>query len=140
MKVPGKGTLLKVEIGGAMVTIGQVMSIECPNQKMETVETDELGNTDAGIPKTATGRTDRGEISAEVWFDPSLSNHAAIVTWLGQTPPEEKDVSVTFKTSTPIVYTWSDCPGGELSGPKVSVNEPIKATIKIVCNKTLTVA
>lgn len=138
MKHPGKGILIKVEIGGAMVVLGQTISITLPTQKMENLETDDLDNTDTGIPYSGTGRTERGEIEAEIYFDPGLSSHVALLTWASQSPPEKKDVSVTYPTTTPIVHTWADCPGCEHQLGKVVLNDFVKGSVKFKASKLLT--
>lgn len=139
MKLIGKGTVTKMEIATVLTAVAQVISIDLPEMKMETFESDSLDNTDAGIPHTATGRTDRGELGMELFFDPALAGHAAITTWLDDATPDELDWSVVF-TSTPAkTWLFANAPGCSLGG-KIVLNDGVKATLKVKLNKLLTIS
>jgi hypothetical protein len=139
MKLIGKGTVHKMEIATVLTAVAQVISIDLPEQKHETFEADSLDNTAAGIPHQATGRTERGELGLELFFDPALAGHAEYTSWLDDATPEEKDVQVIF-TSTPAkTWQFDNCPGCTL-GAKIVLNDGVKATVKYKANKLLTVS
>lgn len=138
-KIVGKGTILKMEIASVLTAVAQVISIDIPEQKGETFDSDSLDNADAGIPHTATGRTERGEIGFELFFDPALAGHTAILTWLDDATPDLLDWSITF-TSTPAkIWTFADCPSCSLGG-KIVMNDGVKASVKVKVSKSLVVS
>ncbi|MCH7700664.1 MAG: hypothetical protein IID37_03150 [Planctomycetes bacterium] len=74
-KVIGKGTVLQESIATVFTAIAQIISLDLPEAETETVEADTLDNANAGIPYEATGRTEGGSVSGELYFDPTLAGH-----------------------------------------------------------------
>ena len=75
----------------------------------------------------------------ELFFDPALSGHNALVTWINDATPDLLDWAVVFLSSTTKTYTWADCPGCSLGG-KVALNDGIKAPVKVKLSKAMTVS
>ena len=71
-KIISKGTVLQQTVDETFVPIAQIISIGLDGMESETFESDTLDNTDAGIPYQATGRTEPGSLSGDLFFDPAL--------------------------------------------------------------------
>lgn len=76
-KVPCKGTVIQHTISMALTAIAQATSIELSGAESETWDSTTL---DGGVYKTydATGYSEPGECSVELFYDPALAGHQAI--------------------------------------------------------------
>lgn len=137
MKIAGKGSVITAEIASIDVPISQAISIELPEQKMETVETDTLDNIDAGIPHDPTGRTEGGEASCELYLDPAA--HSFFTDWLNETDYSlmKKNMGIQFGGGN-SPSTWSFVAAGVSLGGKIALNDYIKANAKFKLDKTAT--
>lgn len=134
MKIAGKGSVLSLSVAGIAIAVAQVISIELPEQKMETVETDTLDNAEAGVPHDPTGRTEGGEAGCELYLDPA--SHSFFTEWLNETDYDEmkKDCSIQFGggASPP---SWAFKAAGVSLGGKIAFNDYIKGTAKFKLDK-----
>lgn len=121
----GKGTLLKQNLG-SLTTVAQIFSISWTGMQSETYESDTLDNASEGIPYAATGRTEYGTVSGELFLDPAIAGHKALVALL-ETPADE-GWSLTFPDNTAWAFTGA---GFGLDGPRVVLNDGIKAGFSI---------
>ena len=87
-KVVCKGTKFQQDLASTLTTVAQVTSISMSGAQVETVESDTLDSTGAGIKKTVTLRTEPGSVSADLIFDPGLAGHQNITDIL-TTPVDE---------------------------------------------------
>lgn len=137
-KVQGKGSVFKVTIASVLTAIAAVISISLPEHKMETVETDDLDNTDTGIPHSPTGRTEGGECDVELFFDPVT--HATFTTWVNDTVlANQTKVCAILIGSTPRA-TWTFTAAGISLGGKIVLNDYVKGSVKFKLSKTVTVS
>lgn len=98
-----KGTTLEYDAGAGLAAISQVRSIGGPSSEVETFEADYLDNSDAGIPMKPTGRTAGGQTNFELWLDPGLAGHQALVALLET--PAVKNWGMTYSDSS--AWTFS---------------------------------
>lgn len=126
-KIKCKGTALAQKISSAYVTVAQVISLELPTVESETFEADTLDNTDAGIPYQATGRTEGGSCSGELFYDPTLDSHQNLLELLRE--PQAEDWQITFADSSQS--TWTFTGAGFSLGGTVALNDGLKATFSI---------
>ena len=126
-KIKCKGTALAQEIASSYVTVAQVISLELPTVESETFEADTLDNTDAGIPYQATGRTEGGSCSGELFYDPALVGHQNLTELLRV--PQDENWQITFMDSEDS--TWTFTGAGFSLGGTVALNDGLKATFSI---------
>ena len=141
VKIKCKGTTLEQDIAGTTyVAIAQVIDIDLPDMEMETFEADTLDNTDAGIPYFATGRTEGGSFSANIFFDPKDTSHIEWMSYLSVTgvidgaaaADREYEVSMrlTFANpATPTASEWAWVCAGISMGATVALGDGLKASI-----------
>lgn len=133
-KIKCKGTALQQTLGTAFVTVAQVISLDGPEAEAETYESDTLDNTDAGIPYDETGRTEGGSVSGELFFDPVLAGHQAITDLL--TTPAGCAWNIVFADEAETEWPFD---GAGLSfGPRVALNDGLKASFSIKLDKAVT--
>lgn len=126
-KIKCKGTALAQKISSAYVTVAQVISLELPTVESETFEADTLDNTDAGIPYQATGRTEGGSCSGELFYDPTLDSHQNLLELLRE--PQAEDWQITFADASES--TWTFAGAGFSFGGTVALNDGLKGTFSI---------
>ncbi len=134
-KLRGKGTILNSDISGAAVAVAQIISLNIPDMESETYESDTLDNPDAGIPYDVTGRTEGGSMSAEMFFDPGLAGHQALLQVLSA-PVDYADTAwnLIFASASPSV-TWPFVGAGLGIGGPIVLNDGIKATMTVKLDK-----
>jgi hypothetical protein len=122
-----KGTVIQQEISSVYTTVAQVISIDLPEAESETFEADYLDQTGAGIPYEATGRSEGGSCSGEMFYDPALTGHQNL-TELIRVPQAEnwKIVFVDEETSN-----WSFTGAGFSLGGTLALNDGLKASFGI---------
>lgn len=126
-KVKCKGTVLKMDISESLTAVAQVISLTLPDMESETTEVDTLDNTDAGIPYLSTGRTEGGSTSGELFLDPALAGHKAMLDLLET--PAETDWSFTFADTG--ATEWLFAGAGFGFGGAVALPEALKGTFSI---------
>jgi hypothetical protein len=126
-KIKCKGTSLKQEVGTVYTAIAQVISLELPQMESETFEADTLDNTSAGVPYAPTGRTEGGSVSGEMFFDPALAGHQALLDLL--TTPAAQDWQIVFADQA--LTTWPFAGAGFSFGGTVALNDGLKGSFSI---------
>jgi hypothetical protein len=126
-KIKCKGTALAQEIASVYTTVAQVISLELPTVESETFEADTLDNTDAGIPYQATGRTEGGSCSGELFYDPALQGHQNLTELLRV--PQDENWKITFADTGSS--TWTFTGAGFSLGGTVALNDGLKASFSI---------
>lgn len=124
-KLKGKGTVLQQQLGTVMTAVAQIISIEASGMESETYESDTLDNSNAGIPYDATGRTEGGSISGEMFYDPALAGHKALLVLL--TTPADETWKLIFSDTT----EWSFTGAGFSYSVNVVLNDGVKANFGI---------
>lgn len=129
-KLIGKGTILEQEIATVFTAVAQVISIDTPEPESEAFESDTLDNGSAGIPYTPSGRTEGGSLSGELFLDPALTGHKALLSLL--TTPALQAWKLKFANSGPT--TWPFSGAGFKLGAKIELKEGVKASFSIKLN------
>jgi hypothetical protein len=125
--VKGKGTLLQQEIGTVYTTLAQIISFDLPDIESETFESDYLEKSGAGIPYAATGRTEPGSLSGELFYDPALVSHQNFLALL--TTPADENWKITFADTGSS--TWTFVGAGASFGGSVVLNDGLKGSFEI---------
>lgn len=126
-KVRCKGTVLQQDISSTLTAVAQVISLTLPDMESETTEVDTLDNVDAGIPYFATGRTEGGSVSGELFFDPALAGHKAMLDLLET--PAETDWNLIFADTGTTEWLFSGAGFG--FGGAIALPEALKGTFTI---------
>lgn len=126
-KIKSKGTTLKQEIASVLTAVAQVISLTLPECESETYEADTLDNENAGIPYEPTGRSEGGSASAELFYDPALAGHVALLTII--TTPATTGWSITFADTA--TSTWTFDGAGLSFGGTAAMNDGLKGSLSI---------
>lgn len=124
-KIKCKGTALQQQIGTVYTAVAQVISLELPDMESETFESDTLDNANAGIPYDSTGRSEGGSVSGELFLDPALAGHKALLALL--TTPADESWKIVFADST----EWGFTGAGFGMGGSVALNDGLKGSFSI---------
>ena len=133
MIIRSKGTLLQLTVATVMTTIAQCLSIDLPEGEAETFEADYLDNAEAGIPYRPTGRSEGGEVGAELWIDPVLASFQALTDLITNPVPTLPAVV----TPAQIVFAdedateWPFDVAGVAVGGTVALKEGVKGKVKM---------
>ncbi len=136
VKVKCKGTVLAVDLADtSYAAVAQVIDIDLPDMEMETFEADTLDNESAGIPYFATGRTEGGSFSANIFYDPKDTSHIDWASYLsttgiidGPTPAFEVKAKITF-ANVAIASFWTFTLAGINMGGAVALGDGLKVSI-----------
>jgi hypothetical protein len=126
-KVRCKGTVLQQDISSTLTAVAQIISLTLPDMESETTEVDTLDNTLAGIPYACTGRTEGGSVSGELFLDPVLASHKAMLALLET--PVETDWNIIFADTGTTEWPFSGAGFG--FGGAVALPEALKGTFSI---------
>ncbi len=96
-KIKVKGTTLKQNLGGVYTAVAQLTTLNVSGAETETVESDTLDNTDAGIEYDPTGRSEGGSVDGDLLYDPALGGHQNITDLI--TTPAKEDWQVVYADS-----------------------------------------
>jgi len=132
-KIQCKGTVLQQEIASGYTAVAQIISLDLPDMEAETYESDTLDNSDPGIPYSSTGRTEGGSLSGELFYDPALDGHQALLTLLGAPPSTSENWKLVFADAAPT--TWSFAGAGFGFGGTVALNDGLKGSFSIKLDK-----
>lgn len=124
-KLKGKGTALQQMLGTVYTTVAQVISLDASGMESETYEADTLDNANAGIPYEATGRSEGGTISGELFYDPALAGHQALMTLI--TTPADESWKIVFSDTSEWTFTGASFG----MGTSVVLNDGIKGSFTI---------
>ena len=126
-QVKCKGTALQQEVASTYVTVAQVVSLDGPGMESETYESDTLDNSGAGIPYAATGRTEGGSLSGEMFLDPALDGHQDMLDLLKT--PQDENWKVVFADTAET--EWPFTGAGFSFSPAVALNDGLKGNFSI---------
>ena len=129
--IKSKGTALQQYISNTYVAVAQMIDIDGPDMASEEFEADTLDNASSGITYAPTGRTEFGNVSGNLFFDPALAGHQAILALL--TTPALQNWKLSFPT-TPTATLWSFSGSSVKLKPTASLKEGLKASIGIKVN------
>jgi hypothetical protein len=130
-KVKCKGTVLQQYLVATFTPVAQIISLDLPDMEAETFEADTLDNANAGIPYDPTGRTEGGSVGGELFYDPALAGHQAILTLL-TTPP-----ATAAKETWKIIFAdtgaseWAFTGAGVSFGGTVALGDGLKGSFGI---------
>lgn len=139
IKYAGKGSAFQVTISSVLTTVASAISIDAPEQKMETFDADSLDNTDAGIIHAPTMRTEGGEAQVEFFYDPGTASHQIFTTWINEVTLANMTKVCCIKFGQTPAGTWTFTGVGCSVGAQVKLNDGIKATAKVKLSKTISV-
>jgi len=134
-----KGTSLAQEVGTVSTVIAQIISLDLPDFEAETYEADTLDNTDPGIPYEPTNRVEGGAIGGELFFDPALAGHQALLAILGDpstlmsSDANPEEMILTFADTGATAWTFTIA--GFSFGGTVALNDGLKGTFSAKLNK-----
>jgi len=130
-KIKSKGTALQQMIGTVYTAVAQCLSIDASGAESETYESTTL---DGGVGKTydQTGFTESGSVSAELFYDPALAGHQALVELL-TTPADE-----TWKIVWSDTSEWAFTGAGVGFDASASLNDGVKGTLSIKIDGDIT--
>ena len=126
-KIKNKGSVLQMEISTVYTAVAQIISMDLPDMEAETFESDTLDNADAGIPYDPTGRTEGGSLGFELFFDPALAGHQALLDLL--TTPADQDWKIIFADTGTTEWTFTGA--GFSFGGAIALSEGLKANCSI---------
>lgn len=127
-----KGTALSVSIASVYTAVAQIIDMDKDAMTSETFDADTVDNADAGIPYLPTGRTEGGSVSGNLFLDPALSIHKTLLGFL-ETPAVQA-WKLTFSDAAATAWLFNGA-GFELSGPKIALNDGVKAGFSIKLDK-----
>lgn len=137
-KIKTKGTSLKVDISGVQTALAQVVSLSKDNMQTETYDADTLDNADAGIPYEPTGRSEGGNLSGELFFDPGLAGHKYLTTLLDDPSSYfagDTDLACTLGFASDPAVEWPFYAAGLALGVNVALNDGLKAPFEFKLKK-----
>ena len=130
-KIACKGTALHQEIGTVYTAVAQIISLDLPEAETETYESDTLDNAEAGIPYDPTERTEGGSLSGELFYDPVLAGHQALLELL--TTPVKENWKIVFSDTDSSEWPFSGA--GISFGGTVALNDGLKGSFSIKLDK-----
>lgn len=122
-----KGTVLKQTIASVLTAVAQITSLDLPDMESETYEADTLDNASAGIPYAPTGRTEPGKCGGELFLDPALAGHKALLALL--TTPALCVWNIVFADAAHTVWPFTGA--GFSMGGSVALKEGLKGKFSI---------
>lgn len=122
-----KGTLLKQDIASTLTTVAQVTSLSIDGSESETFDSSTLDQAAAFKTYKATGYTEPGSVSGELFYDPALAGHKAILALL-TTPADEAWQIVWSDTGA---TTQSFTGAGVSFGAAAAMGDGLKGTFSI---------
>jgi hypothetical protein len=123
-KLKGKGTVLQQTIASVLTDVAQVIDINIDGEESEEYDSRTL-DTAVYLTKELTGFTEPGTVSANLFFDPALAGHQAIVALL--TTPAACVWKVKYSDAGPSSLTYTSAKIG-LSQTIVG-NDGLKAAL-----------
>lgn len=129
-KVICKGTIFKMTISASLTATAQVISLDHSGAESLTYDSTTL---DGGVGKTydLTGYAEPGELSGELFWDPALAGHKALITLMGyaSTLPVTNAMSLTYADTGATVQTFTG--SGVAFGATVDMKDGLKGKFKI---------
>lgn len=129
-KIRTKGTVLQQEVSSVLTAVAQIVSIDLPDMESESYESDTLDNANAGVPYDSTGRTEGGSAGFEMFFDPALAGHRALLDLLDD-PVTYVDQNWNLIFADAGTTNWSFVGAGFGLGGAVALSDGLKATCSI---------
>ena len=124
--IKSKGTVFSMGVGGASAAIAQVISLDLPEQAVETFEADTLDNSGVGIPYKSTGRVEGGSVGGELFLDTAV--HTVITGFLAAPPDPDDDPQGTGSIAFGGGGTLSFEIAGVSLGGSVALNDGVKGS------------
>jgi hypothetical protein len=129
-----KGTLLQMTIATVLTTIAQATEISPPGWKSLSYDSSYFDQAGAGKTKEMNGWVEGSELSATLWWDPTLASHIAL---LGMVTTPAKNAGAIVLPATPIYggsTTTSKTIGYVTAGieltPKLDMEKAVSLEIK----------
>jgi hypothetical protein len=129
-KIPCKGTKLSVTMSGVLTPVAQIINFDFGDFQQEHFEADTLDNAVPGIPYLPTWRVECGKIAGELFFDPLLASHTALLAIIQATSTSTAvsfpcPCTATFNST--IASTMSFSAVGFGLGGTVALKDGLKA-------------
>ena len=128
-KVKSKGTLLKVDISATLTTVAQLLSVTPPTFRSLDYGEFTLDQRGTGKERELSGYTETDAFEAEMYWDPDLAVHDAIINAIIPDPPIASVWQILFVNTGASSINWTST-SLEL-GPQVPTGgDGLRATIK----------
>lgn len=125
--VRSKGSVLSISGGGLSGAVGQLLSWETSGNEIDTFDGTTLDNASPYYNILQNGYVNPGEVSGEVYYDPTLHDWAYALC--DASPVIPFTVTVSYGPSS--VGTRSHAAAGISVGTKVSMKDGVRLTFKI---------
>ncbi len=125
--IKSKGTVLQLEISEVYTAVAGILDLSWGGAKATAFAHDTLDNANAEIPKMETGSTECGEISGNLFFDPVLAVHEALLDLLDT--PDVYDWKLIFADDASTEWPFSSAGFG--LGLTIALNDGVKAPFSI---------
>lgn len=131
-KLRGKGCALQQTIASVLTDVAQILSLDMSGEKSEDYDSSTLDQALHYKTKELTGYSDPGTAKVDLFFDPALAGHKAIVNLIdgvGFTPiaPQTVVWKIKYSDAGPSSITFTGV--GHSLDVKVVQNDGIKATL-----------
>lgn len=123
-KLKGKGTVLQQTISSVLTDVAQVIDISIDGEESEEYDSRTL-DTAVYLTTELTGFTAPGTVSANLFFDPALAGHQAIVALL--TTPATCVWKIKYSDASPSSLTYTSAKIG--LSQKIVGNDGLKAAL-----------
>lgn len=126
-KIKGKGTVLQQTIASVLTDVAQVINIGIDGETGESYQSTTLDNANAYHTYEPTGYTEPGTVNANLFFDPALAGHQAIVALL--TTPATCVWKIKYSDSGPSSLTYTSAHVG--LNQTIVMNDGLKAALSM---------
>lgn len=122
-----KGTLLKQDLASTLTTVAQVTSLSVDGSESETFDSTTLDQTSAFKTYKPTGYTEPGTVSGELFYDPALAGHKALLALLAA--PADESWSITWSDTGATAQAFTGA--GFSFGAAAAMGDGLKGTFSI---------
>jgi hypothetical protein len=125
-KIKGKGTVFQHTVSAALTALAQVISIDFTGAESEKYESRAL-DSDPYMTYELTGYAMPGQVELELFWDPALAGHKALLTRMGtgSTIPVTNAMKVIYSDTTEQSFTGCST----AFGASVRTNDGVKAKV-----------
>lgn len=122
-----KGTILKQDLASTLTTVAQVTSLSIDGTETETFDATTLDQVSPFKVYKATGYTEPGSVSGELFWDPALSGHEALLALLAAPADETWQITWSDTGTTTQGFTGA----GFSFGASAAMADGLKGTFSI---------
>ena len=125
-KIKCKATKLQQDLASVLTDVAQVVSLDVSGSESETFDATAL---DSGVGKeyAATGYSEGGTVSGEIFYDPALSGHQSMTDLIATPADETWKIIFADAAATEMSFTGA----GFGFGVAVAMNDGLKGNFSI---------